>query len=43
MMLTSMAIIHQKEIGLPKERVRLYKLIVDVLFNALAKAEGQRK
>ncbi len=31
MMLTSMAIIHQKEIGLPKERVRLYKLIVDVL------------
>jgi len=31
MMLTSMAIIHQKEIGLPKERVRLYKLVVDVL------------
>lgn len=31
MMLTSMAIIHQKEMGLPKERVRLYKLVVDVL------------
>ena len=30
-MLTSMAIIHQKEIGLPRERVRLYKLVVDVL------------
>ena len=30
-MLTSMAIIHQKEIGLPRERVRLYQLIVDVL------------
>ena len=33
MMLTSMAIIHQKEIGLPRERVRLYKLVVDVLLN----------
>jgi len=31
MMLTSMAIIHQKEIGLPRERVRLYKLVVEVL------------
>lgn len=31
MMLTSMAIIHQKEIGLPRERVRLYNLTVDVL------------
>lgn len=31
MLLTSMAIIHQKEIGLPRERVRLYKLVVDVL------------
>ena len=30
-MLTSMAVIHQKEIGLPRERVRLYKLVVDVL------------
>ena len=31
MMLTTMAIIHQKEIGLPRERVRLYNLAVDVL------------
>ncbi len=31
MMLTSIAIIHQKDIGLPRERVRLYHLIVDVL------------
>jgi formylglycine-generating enzyme required for sulfatase activity len=31
MMLTSMALIHQKEVGLPRERVRLYKLVVDVL------------
>ncbi|MFQ5821924.1 MAG: NACHT domain-containing protein, partial [Candidatus Heimdallarchaeota archaeon] len=31
MMLTTMAIIHQREIGLPKERVRLFNLVVDVL------------
>lgn len=31
MMLTTMAIIHQKEVGLPKERVRLYDLAVEVL------------
>ncbi len=31
MMLTTMAIIHQREIGLPRERVRLYNLAVDVL------------
>jgi hypothetical protein len=31
MLLTTMAIIHQREIGLPGERVRLYKLAVDVL------------
>jgi len=31
MMLTSMAIIHQEEVTLPRERVRLYKLVVDVL------------
>jgi formylglycine-generating enzyme required for sulfatase activity len=31
MMLTTMAIIHQREIGLPKERVRLYSLAVEVL------------
>ncbi|MBK8783148.1 MAG: SUMF1/EgtB/PvdO family nonheme iron enzyme [Anaerolineales bacterium] len=33
MMLTSIAIIHQKDIGLPRERVRLYQLIVDVLIS----------
>ncbi|MGE3536554.1 MAG: SUMF1/EgtB/PvdO family nonheme iron enzyme [Candidatus Tectimicrobiota bacterium] len=31
MMLTTMAIIHQRDIGLPRERVRLYTLVVDVL------------
>ena len=31
MMLTSIAIIHQKDIGLPNERVKLYHLVVDVL------------
>ncbi|MGE3541120.1 MAG: SUMF1/EgtB/PvdO family nonheme iron enzyme [Candidatus Tectimicrobiota bacterium] len=31
MMLTTMAIIHQRDIGLPRERVRLYRLAVDVL------------
>jgi formylglycine-generating enzyme required for sulfatase activity len=31
MLLTTMAIIHQKEVGLPKERVRLYHLAVEVL------------
>ena len=33
MMLTSIAIIHQKDIGLPRERVRLYRVIVDVLIS----------
>jgi len=31
MLLTSMAIIHQRDIGLPEQRVRLYNLVVDVL------------
>lgn len=31
MMLTTMAIIHQREVGLPRERVRLYNLAVEVL------------
>jgi formylglycine-generating enzyme required for sulfatase activity len=31
MMLTTMAIIHQRDVGLPKQRVRLYKLAVEVL------------
>ena len=43
MMLTSMAIIHQKEIGLPRERVRLYDLVVDVLVNRWQKRKvGER-
>jgi formylglycine-generating enzyme required for sulfatase activity len=31
MLLTSMAIIHQRDIGLPDQRVKLYSLVVDVL------------
>jgi formylglycine-generating enzyme required for sulfatase activity len=31
MLLTTMAIIHQREVGLPRERVRLYDLAVEVL------------
>jgi len=31
MLLTTMALIHQKEVGLPRERVRLYHLAVEVL------------
>ena len=31
MLLTTMAIIHQREVGLPRERVRLYSLAVEVL------------
>ena len=31
MLLTTMAIIHQREVGLPRERVRLYQLAVEVL------------
>ncbi len=31
MLLTTMAIIHQREVGLPRERVRLYHLAVEVL------------
>ena len=33
MLLTTMAIIHQREVGLPNERVRLYDLAVSVLLN----------
>jgi len=39
MMLTSMAIIHQKEIGLPRERVKLYNLAVDVLLRRWQKSK----
>ncbi len=31
MLLTTMSIIHQREVGLPRERVRLYNLAVEVL------------
>ncbi len=31
MLLTTMALIHQREVGLPRERVRLYHLAVEVL------------
>jgi formylglycine-generating enzyme required for sulfatase activity len=44
MLLTTMAIIHQKEIGLPKERVRLYKLAVEVLLRRWQKRKfGDRE
>ncbi|MBV7339771.1 SUMF1/EgtB/PvdO family nonheme iron enzyme [Chloroflexi bacterium TSY] len=33
MLLTTMTLIHQKEVGLPKERVRLYNLAVQVLLH----------
>ncbi len=33
MLLTTMAIIHQRQVGLPKERARLYNLAVEVLLN----------
>ena len=40
MILTTMAIIHQREIGLPKERVRLYALAVDVLLRRWQKRKA---
>ncbi|MBW1781289.1 MAG: SUMF1/EgtB/PvdO family nonheme iron enzyme [Deltaproteobacteria bacterium] len=53
MMLTTMAIIHHQDVGLPKERVRLYNRAVDVLLlrwqkrktgeGALTPSEGLRK
>ncbi|MGB8647999.1 MAG: SUMF1/EgtB/PvdO family nonheme iron enzyme [Anaerolineae bacterium] len=39
MMLTTMAIIHQREVGLPRERVRLYNLAVDVLLRRWQKGK----
>jgi len=33
MLLTTMAIIHQREVGLPRERVRLYNLAVEILMH----------
>ncbi len=40
MLLTTMAIIHQREIGLPRERVRLYTLAVQVLLNRWQMRKG---
>ncbi|MEZ4770340.1 MAG: CHAT domain-containing protein [Caldilineales bacterium] len=40
MLLTTMAIIHQKEVGLPEERVRLYDLAVQVLLLRWQKRKG---
>ncbi|MCP4543644.1 MAG: SUMF1/EgtB/PvdO family nonheme iron enzyme [Chloroflexi bacterium] len=40
MLLTTMALIHQREIGLPKERVRLYELAVRVLLNRWQQRKG---
>lgn len=40
MLLTTMAIIHQREVGLPRERVRLYALAVQVLISRWQKRKG---
>jgi len=40
MLLTTMALIHQREVGLPKERVRLYSLAVQVLLTRWQKRKG---
>lgn len=40
MLLTTMAIIHQREIGLPKERVRLYDRAVAVLLSQWQRRKG---
>ena len=39
-MLTTMALIHQREVGLPKERVRLYSLAVQVLLIKWQRRKG---
>ena len=40
MLLTTMAIVHQSQVGLPRERVRLYSQAVDVLLKRWQKHEG---
>jgi formylglycine-generating enzyme required for sulfatase activity len=40
MLLTTMALIHQREVGLPRERVRLYGLAVQVLLTRWQKRKG---
>jgi formylglycine-generating enzyme required for sulfatase activity len=40
LLLTTMAIVHQKNIGLPRERVRLYRLAVETLLRSWQKWKG---
>jgi len=40
LLLTTMAIVHQKNVGLPRERVRLYKLAVETLLRNWQKWKG---
>jgi formylglycine-generating enzyme required for sulfatase activity len=40
MLLTTMSIIHQREVGLPRERVRLYSLAVQVLISRWQTRKG---
>ena len=40
MLLTTMAIVHQREVGLPRERVRLYDLAVGVLLDRWQRHKG---
>ena len=40
MLLTTMALIHQREVGLPRERVRLYALAVHILLNRWQQRKG---
>ncbi len=40
MLLTTMAVIHRREVGLPRERVRLYALAVQVLISRWQKPKG---
>lgn len=41
MMLTSMAILHQREIGLPRQRVMLFSQLVDVLLRRWHKSKAE--
>lgn len=40
MLLTTMAMIHQQEVGLPRDRVRLYQLAVEVLLSRWQRHKG---
>ena len=41
MLLTTMAIIHQRDVGLPRERVRLYDKAIEILLNRWQRRKGQ--